>query len=171
MENNLISYIESGEYAELYSDKNDLSKFIFGKIIRKNDVYIIIAAISPKGSYDGFLLKKINDIIKICRNTKYKEDLLYKINKSELIEFNIEESGNPLIDLLCFAQSNNLVVSIELLSSGYTEAFGFVNEIDNQYISINQIDENGDFDGITYLYTKDITQISVDSEEERTETQ
>lgn len=167
MDDNLVSSIPLFEYIELYADKNDLSKFIFGKIVSRNSFYIIISAVTPNGHYDGFVLKRIEDIIKICRNTKYKEKLLCKIDESKIKKFDNSKTENLIAELLSFAKDNNLIASIEILESGYNEAIGLINEICDNYVSIKHIAFNGEFDGITYLNTKDITQISVDSEEER----
>ena len=159
----LISCINLGEYVELYSDKNDLTKFIFGKIVFCDDSHIIILSITPEGMYDGYILKRIEDIVKICTRTNYIADMISKIDQSSLKQFVFNNSDSSIVGLLDFAKTNNLIVSIELLNSGYSEAFGFVNEINNNYIAIKQIDQSDKLDGITYVRNEDITQISMDS--------
>ena len=69
-------------------------------------------------------------------------------------------------DLSCFAQENHKVVSIELLESGNYDIQGFISEIKDTIITVEQLDDYGKKDGISIISFSDITSISCDSNEE-----
>ena len=69
-------------------------------------------------------------------------------------------------DLACFAQENHKVVSIELLVSGNYDIQGFISEIKDTIITVEQLDDYGKKDGISIISFSDITSISCDSNEE-----
>ena len=161
----LKELMNSGDFAEIYTDSSDISKFAFGRIVACDELFFIAELISPSGNYDGLLLKPTDDIIKICVETEYAEKM--KILAGNFIKQQYHFNSDDLISqILLYAQEKKLIVSVELLHSGYDDITGFADSAkDNRFI-IKQIDRYGNYDGTAYVNKSDVTQVSCNSENE-----
>lgn len=164
---NLHKLKKEKRIASFYTDEDDTSKFMVGYVMDYNDKYFIVAAISPQGLYDGFVLKKTESIFRINMDSIYEKKILSlsKYHKIIYEEISFKED-NLILGLLSFAKIKNYVVSIELLNSGYYDIQGYVEVVDNDGCKIKQITEYGELDGICFVTLSDITQISCNSEDE-----
>lgn len=149
----------------VYTNKEKPARFEFGFALAFENDFLLIASIAPFGHYDGFFVQKSNAIYRIERNSAYahRVERLYKAlaQQHPAVE---RTTGNPVTDLLCFAQSKNLVVSIELLDSGNTDVQGFVKEVQGFCVVIRQLDDDGRCDGESVIDLQDITYFSCDSD-------
>ena len=92
----------------------------------------------------------------------------------KLINFCIDSVELPCIDKACidlsilsFAKEREKIVSIELHDSGFADVVGFVDEVDEKVCRIHVIDEYGYDDSCSYVDLNSISQIVLDSEDER----
>ena len=93
-------------------------------------------------------------------------DRLCSLN--ELPPFSYSFTQEDIKDaLLSIALKTKEIVSIELANSGFNDVVGFVEEKNDGYSKIRQIDEYGFEDGYSYIRVNDITQISYSSQDEK----
>lgn len=155
-------------YACYYSDYNNTSKFIYGQILSVNSKDVAIYMISPDGLYDGILVKPSNYILRIETNGQYNSKMDRLCSLNELPPFSYSFTQEDIKDaLLSIALKTKEIVSIELANSGFNDVVGFVEEKNDGYSKIRQIDEYGFEDGYSYIRVNDITQISYSSQDEK----
>ncbi len=161
---------ENQKLCSLYINFQDTSKFVFGKILKIDEMHIIFFSFSPDGEYDGLLLIKIDNILRVEYDDLYTARMNRLINdKNFLCKFDIDSiENNNLIELLLnLLLKEKIIISIELLDSGTYDIIGFVEEINENTCKISQVNDDGQDDGVTYIRINDITQISADSLDER----
>lgn len=169
MRNILKIICEQEEFVSLYTNEMDTTKFMWGKILSVNENQVMIQSISPNGEPDGIQTKLLDSVIRIeiCGqytekmkkllrdSTEYNNSVLHKINEN-LFEVTLN-----------YALQYNKITSIELLNSGYNDIIGYVTDVNNGVCKINQVDEYGNNDGISYVDIANITRISTDSIDEQ----
>ena len=72
-----------------------------------------------------------------------------------------------LVSVIKCAIQNHKIVSIELLESGNTDIVGIVDSMRGELVSIQQINEYGEDDGKVFIKINTITQLSLESEDEK----
>lgn len=152
-------------YAEFYGETSD--RFNFGKIKFLSNTFVIIHLVTPDGLDDGYYLEKTKEIFDVKTTGEYIDNMEKLIKYHGYINDDIFDGDNPVISLLEYAKSNNLIVSVELLDSGIFDGVGFIEKVDNNLCKMKAVDFNGNEDGITYIKTDKITKISCGSEDER----
>lgn len=170
MEKILEELKENQKSCSLYINVQDTSKFVFGKILELNGMHIMFFSISPDGEYDGVLLIKIDNILRVEYNDLYSarmSKLIKDKNFSCKFDFISIENNNLVELMLNSLLKEKIIVSIELLDSSMYDVIGFVEEINENICKIRQVNDDGQDDGITYIRMDDITQISADSSDER----
>lgn len=168
MLNELINICEKNISISLYTNSNNLSSFIFGKVLCVNNNEIALLMISPEGEYDGILVKNVSEIIYWEIDSQYsnKMDSLYKQTSSLVSNFNFDRDKIKE-SVLLNAQTTKKIVSIELNYSGFDNVIGFVEKIYGNICQIKQVDYSGKDDGVAFVLMNNITQISYDSKEEQ----
>ena len=162
---------DKNEYVCIHSNVNDTTKFIFGKIIGLDDVFFALSMISPDGKVDGIVIKEIDDIQyveqsisyteKICRlmsywNEEKRTEDIYPTVTDNILQWGLE-----------LAKKSKYVVSLEINNSGILDIIGIIMENEKNVCVIKQIDENGQEDGVCYVAHEDITQLSMNSSDEK----
>lgn len=161
----LKELMDNNAFAEIYTDSSDTGKFAFGRIVACDELFFIAELVSPSGSYDGLLLKPTDDIIKICVETEYAQKM--KILSANFIKQEYCFNADDLISqILLYAQEKKLIVSVELLHSGYDDITGFADSADDSRFTVKQVNQYGKHDGTAYADKSDVTQISCDTENE-----
>ena len=157
----------SNELAAFYADPNDITRFIFGKIIAIDDCYIAIQGFSTNGCADGIIVKPFQCISRVETGSKYciRMKKLIKAN-SVIIQDNFIDNANILEAVLKISMDTEKVISIELLQSGYDDVCGIIRSFDNDICTVQQIDQYGYDNGVSYIRLNEITQLSLDSEDE-----
>ena len=151
----------------IYKNANDMNHFLFGKVLAVNDEEIAIHMISPDGDDDGVNVFSIDEIFRIEVDGEYSKKMEFLLS-SNLASYNITIENNDIMaSYLSYAQANRLILSIELLDSGYDDITGFIEMIKDGMCVIKQVDEYGYDDGISYILLNDITKISFLSEDEK----
>lgn len=167
----LKAFCDNRELVSIHSDTSEYGSFIVGYIAGYNEEHYILALISPHGRYDGFLVKERKSIVSVEHGGKYESKIkrLAAYYNTEHEKLNL--SGDDLrLSMLKFASERNFIVAIELNGSGDQDCIGYVKSIDtkNDEISctISLIDEYGDNDGKAVFLLDDITELSVNTEDE-----
>lgn len=168
MLNELINICKNEILVSLYTNQNDISKFIFGKILSVNDNEFAFYMISPDGKYDGVLVKEINSIVYFETDNQYIKEMCKLCDEHSLcspfIDFN---KNNIKTAVLLEAMKSKKIVSLELNYSGFDNVVGFVEDVSDNLCKIKQVDLQGLYDGVAFVVESNITQISYDSHEEQ----
>lgn len=160
----LSEFKKDGILVEVYEDDRDLSKFYAGYIVACDADFFIMSLISPRGRFDGFMLQEIQSIVSISHSTKYLKQLIaIKNHHNTDVKYNDFGSGDLLYGILEYAQNNNRIAIVELLSNNKLTS-GYVIRLDNEKCTVRQIAEDGDSDGDSTVLLDDITQVNVESE-------
>ena len=150
----------------LYTNHEETSNFIYGYILSINEETVTLYLITSDGKYDGVLVKQLSEIFRIEIDTQYVEKMKKLESLSELPEFPYSiDSERPIESLLLIAQSSQKMV--ELVGYGGDAITGFVENMEDNVCRVRQVDVYGYEDGITFIKTSDITQVCLDSEDER----
>lgn len=157
--------MENGDLAEIYSDREDTEKFVVARIVALDGEFAAMSCVGSYGGYDGLLVKKLDEIFRVCVDSKYLEaiGLLYTPVDED---FQPEDGEDLRGRLLRYAMENDFAVSIELLGSGNWDVKGFVREVDGG-ISVSALTSYGEYDGENAFEIEDITEIACDGEDER----
>lgn len=165
--NTLIKISNENKNVSIYTNYNEPSKFHYGRILCVNSDEIAIYMISPDGLYDGILVKKTEDIIRVEIDGQYEKKMKKLCSLSQLIPFKYFLNSTSIKDsLLKIAIQSRQIVSIELVDSGYMDVVGFVDEIVDGLCKIKIVDEYGFEDGYCFVMTDKITEISYASQDE-----
>lgn len=167
MINLLYELQNKGSFVSIYTNDENTSKFIFGKILCVNNSEIAIYMLSPDGSYDGILVTDNSKIFRIETNSDYNKKMQKLCNFEELpVCYEFKNNENIKKELLYLAHKTKQAVSIELLNSGYDDVVGIVENIGDNICTISQINQYGKPDGVSFVSMQDITQISYNSQDE-----
>lgn len=168
MKEKLQKFIDNQELIAVFTDEDDTYRFSVGYILAANDIEFLIEEISPLGKYDGLSCRLINDIIKLEYDNEYIDNI------SKLFEYHKEKRNNsiiikdsPLISLFDFAKVNKKICYIQLCDSKQDDAVGFVESIEEDFVNIKIIQNNGRCDGNSIVQLKQITFVTCDREEDR----
>lgn len=158
----------SQKYASIYTNWDDTSLFIYGKIIYVNNSHIVIYSISPGGEFDGILTKELCEIIRIEVDGQYSNAMQKIIKEKYLPKIRLKIINDDAISsVLQYAVNTAEIISVELINSGYDDVRGLVKSIDSEMCQILQIDMYGFEDGISIIPVQNISQICVNSLDEQ----
>ena len=155
------------ELVAVYTNTNATDKFSVGFVQDINEQEVLLAGIGTSGQYDGYYARTIDSIYRIQQRGNYLDKILYLYTLQQQKHQEIPKKDNNLFKrLLQYALENHLVVTIELLDSGYNDIIGFVKEINEEMVCIHKIDDYGKKDGISYTYLSALSALFCDSEDE-----
>ncbi len=159
-EESVKKYAEKGEFVEVYTNYDQTSRFDVGKIIACDSDYFIMSRIAPDIYFDGFMLERMDRILKINSETNY-----IKKTMRLLPHFNVELEkigcipGDLVASLLSYAKDNNWLVGIELAKSDLVDAQGFVKNVTQTMCEVESVNDYGECDGCVDVALEDITEI------------
>ena len=151
--------------ASFYCDKTDNQVHLTGIVTCFNDQELLISHITRRGEYDGFIWVRLDDLYRIDRNGSYEKKIerLYK-SKRQIHTDTDFESNDILRQLLCFANENKYIVSLELEEDMIV---GFVDRCDENGVEISQVNDYGEKDGITVVSFDELINVKCDSDYEQ----
>jgi len=164
----LKELFDSKELASFYSNYEKTDSFHVGTVLAVNDEEIALKLISPYGEDDGVEVFNVEDIFRVETEGKYLEKIKKLCTDSSVLEFNEKIDENSIIEsILKIACDKKEMVSVELIDSGYTEIQGFVESADGDECKFRQVDDYGYEDGLVYVKTGNVTQVSYAREDEK----
>ena len=164
----LYELCSSKSIVSLYTDYQDMSKFHFGTVLAVNGKEIAIHMITPDGEDDGISVMNVEDVVRAEVGGQYAKKMEVLCSDQSLSDYKIEiKDDNILISVLSYAISNEQLISIELLDSGHNDIVGFAKIMPGGECIINQVDEYGFEDGVSYVSINDITMITLLSQDEK----
>ena len=138
------SIFEAGRFVEIYHNSN--TKFDVGRILFFDDTWLLSEMYDPYGKFDGFMLSRIENLLKIKYDTQYIANLCIKV---------VDDNGYNHEDENLFKDFvNNAVAAGSVLSFDTVNDDNYVGTIlkcDDDHIFIKEYDNNGREDGITIV--------------------
>ena len=153
--------------ALIYSDPENTDSFSAGYISCIFSDDIIINHITSYGRYDGFVVKRIEDIYRIETKSKYCTKLSKLAKQYNNLYDSISiHNDSGILSLLWFALKKEKYVSIGLCDNDLVDFSGKVISVDSKTVKVQSYDEYGDSDGENVFSIEDITFVSCDGEDE-----
>ncbi len=163
----MVELLETKQIVSIHSSE-DSEYFLVGYLIGLDEEYTLLQHINADGRYDGYVMISTADIYRCEYDDEYTNRIekLYRIRgkKHEDVEL---EYGNTLIAFMNWTIKKNYVVSIQNEEENINIQ-GLIKEINAENIVIQVINDNGEYDGITYMDISYITRIDCDSTDEQT---
>lgn len=177
MENNYIletikKSLNEDLIVSIFTNRNAPDKCICGFIDAISDEQFVLKHISVDGFYDGYHIRRVDDIFRVDINGKYEDRLkyLYTYRKQSHVDFlkgkSISDS-NLFKEGLNAAKKSNMVVRICIDDTEeQDDIIGWVKNATETEVIISNISHSGENDGESIFYTKDIVKIACDTEDE-----
>ena len=111
MQGILQDCIRTQKVVSLYFDKDNPFSHLTGRILQIRQNEVLIAHISMHGCYDGYILKRIDDLYRVDVDGKYEQKIgrLYSIKGQSHPSISIDVSDRSLLQtLLNFAKQARL---------------------------------------------------------------
>lgn len=155
----------NNKIVSFYDDKDYTNAHYTGFIAAYNDSEILINHITPSGYYDGYILKRIEDIFRVDYDGNYeiKIEKLYNLRNQhhQQITFIQDEILYTLMD---FAIQNKLIISLEFCNDTLS---GFIIDYQDEVITLEIIDEFGKSHGISVVNLNEVDVFYVDTDDEQ----
>jgi hypothetical protein len=161
--------------ASLYTDLNDPDAFCSGYIECVSAKYVLLAALTPWGYRDGWLLWRVCDVQQVFTGDEYEArlEMLVKLrgeSRKQLLEIpkpliGLGAAVDILRELLSRAMKEKMTVTVMLATETYT---GKIIALDDLRVSVDSFDFFGVKDNHASLIPlRDIEQVMVGTEEEK----
>jgi len=155
--------IEKKSLAAIYTNKKDSEKFTVAIVLYSDGEFIFCKCYDDSGDFDGYEIKRIDDIFLIELQGEYLEALSIK-NDTEFFEY---EKYKDCIELLRdIVVCNNYCISVELINSGKLDVRGGILSIESDYISCQTYRNDGQKDAISFFLLRDISCMTIHSQED-----
>ena len=167
MFNCLLDSLKENRYVMLYTNFEDTRKFSFCKILSLSEKELAVGMISLDGDEDGVSILCVDSIFRVEWEGQYSKKM-EKLCAGKKLFTDIQfPNDDIMVFALKTATYSKNIVSIELLDSGFDDAVGFVDSIDDGECLVKLIDEYGFADGYSRILIKNITRVTYGSAEEK----
>lgn len=150
--------------ASYYFNKEDNCVHLTGFVYAYNDNELLVAHITPRGEYDGFVLNKIENLYRVDYDGNYEKKIqqLYYLKKQThpIIQC---DKNEIVVSLLEFAYENEYLVTLELENDSVT---GYVDDYED-CVSLQVLNDNGDKNGKCIIDINEIVTFSCDTDYEQ----
>lgn len=161
MYTSILKAKEDNRLISLYTDLNNMENFHIVYVLNVKDGQVLEMNVGLHGEFDGYMVEFLDDIYRIEQESIYQKRI-EKLSSQPgkfVKPFEILCQNNPMIDLLNAAMKNNIISSINI---GYEEnILGYITDIEDEKVFISQITEEGEFDGRTVIYVKNIKKVII----------
>lgn len=177
MENNFIletikKSLNQNLIVSIFTNRNTPGNCICGFIDEISDEQFVLKHISVDGFYDGYHIRKIDDIFRVDINGKYEDRLqyLYEYRKQSHMDFlkgKATSDTNLFKEGLLTAKIFKMVVRVSIdETEEQDDIVGWVNNITETEVIISNISSSGENEGESIFYIKDIVKIAFDTKNE-----
>lgn len=173
IKNTLTESINKGYILSIFSNRNQRGRCSVGLIEQVTSQHVVMKHISVNGQYDGYILRRLEDIIRIDINGQYEKRLqtLYLLQKQQhldLFDKKVKRNGNLVKEFLTYSMGKRLVVSVCIDETEEQEDIvGWVKDMNDTEVTISKISFEGYDDGETIFDICEIIKLNCDSLEER----
>lgn len=144
----------------------DTDRFLYGKLLAVNDDEFALLMYTPSGMYDGVIVKRVEDIIRIEYDGQYEQKMQKVLSQNINFKDIIIDDSQIAHSVLGLSLKQNKIVSVELLNSGINDVVGFVDKIHDNKCTLKLVDEYGYKDGYCCILISDITQVMFNGDKE-----
>lgn len=168
---NINRLIDDKCVVSVFTDRDDKSKCSVGFIMGHDDLGVLLQCIDLNGEDDGLAWRFKNDIYRIDIEGNYETRLkkLFYLKKQKIRKDLIDFSGTDLFnEILKYAMVNKKV--IELLIDNYNREnliVGLVKSFDENTLTINNLNDNGEDDGLSIVNLDEVINVNIDSKDGR----
>jgi len=132
--------------AGIYTNKETPDSFAVGYILNVNENDILVELFNPRGEFDGYFVKKTNEIYDYEKEGDEYIDKIKKLigikNENE-IRPTITITGNNIFDIINYANINNFIMF--LLIENYNDApYGYIKSFKNNIVNLMEVSEYGE---------------------------
>ena len=167
MKETLQKILKRKELIATYTLPEKQNSFEVGFLIEMDEDNIILEGYTVDGHFDGYLMICINDIYRIEQDSKYLKALDRLLDTDHKEECILRLSNHCFNDMINYAQSYNRILSICYMQRDGILLTGYVQEINDDTIKLQQINEYGEQDGTTVIYKNDCCFLSCGGQDER----
>lgn len=163
-----MDYImKTDEIVEIYTNRDDTTKFGVGFIRGISKDSILIENITPYGYYDGYTVTLIDEIYRTGVNTLYTHKIKKLWGRNGVTHKQVPQTNaSHFVNLIEFAYANKKFISAQLLNSIYSNLDGVITCVTKKTIEICLVNNYGMPDGNSVILIDDITQLVCDSQDE-----
>ncbi len=175
--NNILSVLnrshKDGLMVSVYSNRYQPEMCSVGFIDSLSAGQFIMKHVTPEGIYDGYIIRRIEDVFRVDVNGEYERrlELLYNLQKQKHQDFfkkKANQKPNLFKESLVIAQKKKLIVTICIdETDSQDNIVGFVKDVNPNGITISRISSNGLDDGESTFLIEDVIKINCDSSDER----
>lgn len=168
----LQNAIEKRSLVSVFFNINNSQHLSAGFIHDISDEQVIIKHISKQGLYDGYVIRRLVDILRVDTNGDYEKRLfsLYNLNDQThaalLLKSKCIKESNLFKEILISAQELNFAVSLLLNGDDEEDLSGWVKNVNDTVVVLSKISYYGHNDGKTILKLEDIVAIDCDTDDE-----
>ncbi len=176
-DNSFLSYLrkskEENTIVSVYTNANEPDRFSAGVIEVISIEHFIMKHVTLEGLYDGYIIRRFDDIFRIDFNGQYEQrlSLLYRLQNQHHPNFlknEVDEDTNLFLAALLAAQESLIVTRVSIDETGdQDDIVGFVQGINDSGIIVSEISFEGLADGESVFMIDDIVKMHCDSVEER----
>jgi len=161
--------IDVCEIISVFCNPEDNYSAVVGFAAAADDDYFVLKSVSTAGTYDGYVLRKKDQIFRVDQKTAYENNLLKLYTHYEQSHACMGIEGELLPGFLAFAKNRRLVAGIGAKDYSTSSVRGFIETIDaeNETVSLHVINDDGAFDGYVDISFASIVRMSVDCEKEQ----
>ena len=164
MIDSLLDCCKRKKLVSLYCDPENSQTHYTGYIEGINDCEIVISHISKNGFYDGYILRKTEDIYRIDYSGDYDKRIedLYKA-KGQRHEIPLEKKNEESLFffVLRFAKECGYVVSL-IFNDDHRS--GTIKHYTEDAVCLNALNDNGEQDGVVIVKTANILVVEIDTD-------
>lgn len=152
----------------LYTDPDDAKHCYTGFIVDWDNEHVLLAHISWRGLYDGYYLRRIDDILYMEVNGEYEEKIhkLYRRKKQSHKKLYLKQENTLLDSILKYSCKKKLFISVDLSEDGEHSLTGTILET-GDILCIQKYTYYGEKDSLAYIKKEDIYTLSIDTEQEQ----
>lgn len=160
MKTELKRICENQKIVSVYCDE-DSSKFIVGYICAVGSLYFLIKGINRNGFQDGYILKRIEDIVHLEKDGEYEKKIesLYKLRGTTHKKIDITHNEELLEQTLLLCQKAKNIVTLELIEDDDYPLRGQIIS-SSDVVIINKITDYGKPDGEAIVKKESINTLS-----------
>jgi len=156
------------EIISVFCNPEDNYSAVVGFAAAADDDYFVLKHVSTAGTYDGYVLRKKDQVFRVDQKTAYENNLLKLYTSYGQSHACMGIEGGLLPGFLAFAKNGQLVAGIGARDYTGSSVSGFIEKIDaeNEMVSLHLLNDNGEFDGYADISFVSIVRMSVDGEKQ-----
>ncbi len=164
----LKQYQMKQQFVSVYFDSSDSNRFQYGKILAVNGDFFAMRLVAPNGTDDGVLVALTKDVLRVETESLYDRKMAVLMHSAHYVERTVAFAGGDLVRCaLTLSLETKAFLSLEIAESGYADAVGYIVHLSDDICTVRQFDEYGREDGKSDIRISDITNICMESEDEK----